>query len=333
MAITERKGGTFFLDIQKKGVPRLRKEFTSKREAELFEREYLLRFSITPASNVVSDSRRLLDLINIWFRFHGVNLADGERRKRALEAIAAQLKNPIAKELTAEHFSQWRYDRMYVDADRLQAKTCNNLHGYLSAMFSKLKKLNIIDYTSPVCEVDFIKIQERQLSYLSKAQIDRILDEIKAKSINESTWYVAQLCLRTGARWGEAEQLRMKQLRDGRVTYEFTKSKKTRTVPLDPVFFAKLMEFAGPGRSPNDRVFQNCISAFRRAVARTGLELPRGQMTHILRHSFASHFMMSGGSILTLQKILGHADITQTMTYAHLAPEHLNDAIRLNPMA
>jgi len=44
---------------------------------------------------------------------------------------------------------------------------------------------------------------------------------------------------------------------------------------------------------------------------------------HALRHSFASHFMMSGGNILTLQKLLGHADVTTTMIYAHLAPDFM----------
>lgn len=44
---------------------------------------------------------------------------------------------------------------------------------------------------------------------------------------------------------------------------------------------------------------------------------------HALRHSFASHFMMAGGNILTLQKLLGHADVTTTMIYAHLAPDFM----------
>jgi hypothetical protein len=44
---------------------------------------------------------------------------------------------------------------------------------------------------------------------------------------------------------------------------------------------------------------------------------------HGLRHSFASHFMMSGGNILTLQKLLGHSDIKMTLIYSHLAPDHL----------
>jgi site-specific recombinase XerD len=68
-------------------------------------------------------------------------------------------------------------------------------------------------------------------------------------------------------------------------------------------------------------------------VDESGLTLPKGQLTHVLRHTFASHFMMNGGNILVLQKILGHANLTMTMRYAHLAPEHLQEAKTLNPLA
>ncbi|WP_164722685.1 tyrosine-type recombinase/integrase, partial [Enterobacter roggenkampii] len=61
--------------------------------------------------------------------------------------------------------------------------------------------------------------------------------------------------------------------------------------------------------------------------------LPRGQLTHVLRHTFAAHFMMSGGNILALQKIRGHHDIKMTMRYVHLAPDHLEKALRFNPIA
>jgi len=44
---------------------------------------------------------------------------------------------------------------------------------------------------------------------------------------------------------------------------------------------------------------------------------------HDLRHTYASHFMMSGGNILALQKLLGHYDVSVTMKCAHLAPDHL----------
>nr|WP_244157986.1 hypothetical protein [Pseudomonas guguanensis] len=35
--------------------------------------------------------------------------------------------------------------------------------------------------------------------------------------------------------------------------------------------------------------------------------------------------------MLTLQKILGHSSLAMTMRYAHLAPDHLQDAVRLGP--
>jgi site-specific recombinase XerD len=42
--------------------------------------------------------------------------------------------------------------------------------------------------------------------------------------------------------------------------------------------------------------------------------------------------MMRGGNILALQRILGHQSLTMTMRYAHLAPNHLEEAKRLNPL-
>ncbi len=67
-------------------------------------------------------------------------------------------------------------------------------------------------------------------------------------------------------------------------------------------------------------------------MQRAGIETPAGQLTHVLLHTFASHFMMNGGNILVLQRILGHTDIKVTMRYAHFAPDHLSEAMLLNPL-
>lgn len=48
---------------------------------------------------------------------------------------------------------------------------------------------------------------------------------------------------------------------------------------------------------------------------------------HSLRHTFASHLVMSGVDLPTVQKLLGHADIQTTMIYSHLAPDHLVAAV------
>ena len=48
-----------------------------------------------------------------------------------------------------------------------------------------------------------------------------------------------------------------------------------------------------------------------------------------LRHTFASHFVMRGGSLKALQEMLGHSNIKTTMRYAHLSQEHKKDAVKL----
>ncbi len=119
-----------------------------------------------------------------------------------------------------------------------------------------------------------------------------------------------------GARWSEAEQLTFNQLQWNSVTFTKTKSGKLRRIPIDTELFGILNERRKFGQR---RVFANCLSAFRSAIERTNIQLPKGQMSHVLRHTFASHFIMKGGDILTLQRILGHSDIKVTMRYAHLA--------------
>lgn len=329
MAISKSKNGKWSVQIDRKGLKRVRRSFDSRKEAELFEREYL--FNQRQAKAKIHDPRTLVELVDVWYQAHGINLANPEKLYNAMTEAAIRMGNPIAQALTPEIFLKYRFNRTQTDKKTISKKTMNNIHGYISAMYNLLKKLKMIDYDNPLADVDKLRIQEQQMTYLTIEQINHLLDSISSKCDNESTWWVANICLRTGARWGEAEQLVKKQLHNGRITFINTKSKKVRTIPIDSVFYKELVTMA-KGKDPEDRLFTNCIGSFRRAMKRTGTTLPKGQMTHVLRHSFASHFMINNGNILTLQQILGHADIKMTMRYAHLAPNHFIDAVRLNPI-
>lgn len=335
MPIKKDKTGKWLCRIDRKDFKRVSRSFETKKEADDFETLYLAnpanKLNIPESSNgqasVKQDSRRLLDLIELWYQYHGVNLADGERRRAKLEAMAVELKNPKGEKLSSEDFVAWRYQKLQKGWSK---KTCNNLLCYLKALFSKLHKLKVIAYPNPMHGVEAIKLQEVEMAYLSPEQITALFSAIE-KSKNPSTYYVAEICIRTGARWSEAERLKARQLQDGMIVFSNTKSKKLRYVPLDNVFYQELCTFA-KGKANDDRVFENCMMAFRGAVKRAGIVLPRGQASHVLRHTFASYFIMNGGNILTLQKILGHATISQTMRYAHLAPEYFADAVKLNPL-
>ncbi|MGM8228000.1 hypothetical protein ACSV5M_15560 [Cellvibrio sp. ARAG 10.3] len=68
-------------------------------------------------------------------------------------------------------------------------------------------------------------------------------------------------------------------------------------------------------------LFSPCNGASRKAAGRSGLELPDGQLLRILRYIFESYFVINGGNILALQRILGHSDLRVTMCGAHLVPE------------
>ncbi|MBM8120718.1 tyrosine-type recombinase/integrase [Salmonella enterica] len=309
---------------------RVRKKFSTKGEALAFENYTLQKIEDSPWLGDGKDNRRLSDLVNLWFDRHGITLKDGEKRKSSMLWAAECMGSPLATEFSAQLFTAYRAKRLDGNFARtkrvlkVSPRTMNLEHAYFLAVFNELKRLGEWQAPNPLENVRQFRTDESEMAFLTTEQIELLLEECRRSSARDLEM-VVKVCLATGARWSEAEKLKRSQIAAGKITFTKTKGKRNRTIPLDPEFAAELPK-------KNGNLFSPCYYAFRSALERAGIELPAGQLTHVLRHTFASHFMMNGGNILVLQKILGHTDIKMTMRYAHFAPNHLEEAAKLNPL-
>jgi len=310
---------------------RIRKKFSTKGEALAFENYTLQKIDDSPWLGEGKDIRRLSDLVHLWFDRHGITLNDGEKRKSSMLWAAECMGSPLATEFNAQLFTAYRAKRLEGEfartkrVSKVSPRTLNLEHAYFLAVFNELKRLGEWKAPNPLENVRQFRTDESEMAYLTGEQIDALLVECRNSSAKDLE-IIVKICLATGARWSEAEALKSSQIAAGKVTFIKTKGKRNRTIPLSKVLIEELPKKTGS-------LFTPCYYAFRNALGRAEIELPAGQLTHVLRHTFASHFMMNGGNILVLQRVLGHTDIKMTMRYAHFAPNHLEEAIKLNPLA
>jgi integrase len=324
MAIEQLPDGRWKVDVEPVKGNRYRKILKTKGEALRFEATCRAKCIETPDwAAKPKDKRRLSDLVDRWAILHSHTLADGAARRRLLDELVKSLSNPLACQLSGNDYAEYRASMLVAGAN---PKTLNNRLGYLRSVYNVLHQLGEIDYANPLARVRPLRLQEKELSYLTYEQVDHLFAVIHGRCKTPHVAMVATICLATGSRWGEAQALTPDRVRDGLVTFINTKGKRSRSIPIDPVLQEKILRhFVQHG------LFSKCLNSFDQTLAASKIPLPDGQSSHVLRHTFASRFVMNGGNILTLQKILGHTSLAMTMRYAHLAPDHLQEALNLGP--
>jgi len=295
---------------------RVRKSFPTKKEAERFE-AFIKQQAISdqPWNPSVKDNRRLEELIALWWNNHGKTIKSGSYTKRALELVCGQMGNPVGRKISAQTFYKWRSSRI---DEEYKPTTINLYLAYLKALMNTLIEHELIQYENPFNKVRPIKVQEQERNHLSKEEIGLVLDDLVENGLRE-TYLLACICLATGARWSEALNLHEKSVINGKVRFTNTKSRRIREVAVSKATQDKIIELALLScRSER----KTSAHRFAESLKRVGLKT-EGQATHVLRHTFAAHFMMNGGSIATLQRILGHSNIKTTMIYIHCTSECL----------
>ncbi|ELC6382917.1 tyrosine-type recombinase/integrase [Enterobacter hormaechei] len=321
MAIKKLDDGRYELDTRTGGrtSKRVRKIFKRRADAVAYERYMLGKFQRKewdPAAQI--DRRTLDDIRELWWLYHGQTQKNGEIENRHLIKTITALDNPQVGEVNKRMLIVHRSRRL---AQGISASTINRDIYRLSGMFSALIKLDEFEGENPLRGLPPLKEKNPGMTFLTKQEISRLLD-----ALTGDYRLIALLCLSTGGRWGEVSTLTEAQIMHGRVVFLETKNGKKRVVPISAELEEEVMANASAG------LFRVDYENFCRKLRKVKPDLPRGQATHILRHTFASHFMMNGGNIIALQQILGHASIQQTMAYAHLAPDYLQNAIALNPL-
>ena len=135
-----------------------------------------------------------------------------------------------------------------------------------------------------------------------------------------------KLLLLTGCRLSEIQTLQWCYIKQRHIELPESKTDYKR-LPLSPLALSILAEiphlednpFVIAGTLPG-RHISDLQKPWRRIRKRAGIQHIR---IHDLRHTFASHAVMSGHSLPIIAKLLGHTQIQTTMRYAHLADKEV----------
>jgi integrase len=333
--LIKKSDGNWLVDSQPggRGGKRYRKTFKTQGEARAYDAWLKTQINQNEKWQPEKrDTRKLSELVKVWFDQHGSGLKDGTNRMSSMLRTSSGLGDPVADKFSTDMFASYRTAR--IDAG-IGFNTVNHEHAYLSSMLNELIRLGTWKRDNPLAKLRKFKVDQTELGFLTLDDIETLFASL-ATSRNAHVVLIAKICLSTGARWSEAEQLQISQVKHEVIEFARTKSGKVRGVPINAELELEIRQHHKT-HGQLVRIFGTAAAAFREGIERAGLVLPDGQLTHVLRHSFASHYMMGdgtrGGNILDLQRLLGHADLKMTMRYAHRAPEHLQEARTLNPIA
>lgn len=321
MSIKKLDDGRYEVDIRPQGRngKRIRRKFDRKHEAVAFEKYVAVNYHDKEWLSKPADKRPLSELIELWWLYCGKHAKYGSQDKVKLELINRHLEDPCIFQLDKNAIARFRAKRL---AEGVKPSTVNRNLVVLGGLFTFLIDGGFYHGEHPIRGIGKLKESQTAMSFMTNGEISKMLSQLEGDNR-----LIAVMCLSTGGRWGEVVNVKADHIVNNRVTFVETKGGKKRTVPISQSVADEIIQRGSGLLFPNAD-----YSQFRGMLKIVKPDLPKGQALHVLRHTFATHFMMNGGNIITLQRILGHSSIQQTMVYAHFSPDFLQDAITFNPL-
>lgn len=212
----------------------------------------------------------------------------------------------------------------------------------------------------PTTLIDRPRQAVRLPKYLSEAEVERLLAAARRKATPASLRLAAlmEVLYATGLRVSELVGLPLSALAaDSDVLIVRGKGGKERIVPLTEPAIACLGAYAEvraafvahsgkarhdqpdspwlfPSRSRFGHLTRARFAQLLNDLAVSAGVDPARVSPHVIRHSFASHLLANGADLRSLQRMLGHADITTTQIYTHVQDERLRSLVRqAHPLA
>ena len=311
----------------------------TKRGAEEYERQ--MRQSLLdgtfnrPEPKVVPTveqySERFLD---IYCTAHSNSEAEKECKRRNFRLYI----NPVFGHLPIDQVRTADDLKARMANKGLSSKTINNTIGTLRTMLRWAEEEGEV-MAAP--RIKALKMEPPAPDFLTFTETEMLL---AAAQYNREWHAMIFFALRTGVRFGELTELRWSDIDwvNNQVTVSRAwarggvrppKSGKPRIIPLSPETVVLLrgirhthgeLVFCKPDGGRH--IHRRCDVAIKRICKKAGL---RSIGWHTLRHTFASHLVMRGAPLLSVQQLLGHSTIMMTQRYAHLVPEVNRDAVAL----
>ncbi len=257
-----------------------------------------------------------------YIRYAKVNKRSWDRDEISLKSMLRSFSGKYIYEINPQLIEEYKADRTKVVA----SATVNRELACLKHMLNKAVEWEMIE-TNPAKKVRLLTENNKRLRYLTEEEI-KALYENSADHLKP----IILTALLTGMRRNEILKLKWEDMDLGQkiIFVRNTKNNEMREIPINDrlVTVLKSLNFKSPYVFARENA-KPCISvrtAFENAIQRAGI---RNFRFHDLRHTFASHLVMSGVDLITVKELLGHKTISMTLRYAHLSPDHKRQAVNL----
>jgi len=225
--------------------------------------------------------------------------------------------------------------------------TANKRIGILKHMFTKATDWEMVSesVSKAVHKVKLFKVDNTRTRFLSDTEIRelfqacdyvRVLKSGKVmKNSREHLKSIIAVALNTGCRRGEILSLRWEQidLKHGFINLIKTKNTEKRSIKINDTLHETLSGLVRRIDIPwvfynpkTGKQYKEVTHSFKTVCKRAEIDDFR---FHDLRHTFASHLVMKGVDLTTVSRLMGHKSLTMTLRYAHLAPNHLANAVNV----